>query len=138
MNGRLDKLSKAHVVFGESYPEKFSLLFLEQCIDIFKDLTSDTQMMILAIDCQDYVGMLVREFAKNNPEARELFSDQEFNVLIVPRLLARRIIAFTYSFLSTDFVSFEDSILDECHEPILIFSDSGTVLIDCESIITSG
>ena len=135
MNGRSDKLSATEIVFQQSFPEKFSEFFLERCVNVFKGLKSDVKMMILAIDSQDYVGMLVHEFAKNNPETRELFFDQKFKILIVPRLLARRIISFTHSFLSTDLISFEEAALDSCHEPILIFSDSKTFLIDCESII---
>jgi hypothetical protein len=95
-------------------------------------------MMILAIDSHDYVGMLVHEFAKNNPEAREIFSAQGFKVLGAPRLIGRRILTLTYSFLSMDFVSFEESMLDGCNKPVLIFSDSNTFLIDCESHLLPG
>jgi len=138
MNGLLDKLSAGQETSTRSWPEKFSADCLERCVDVFRGLKSDAQMMILAIDSQDYVGMLVHEFAKNNPETLEIFSDQEFKILGAPRLIGRRILAFTYSFLSMDFVSFEDSMLDSCNKPVLIFSDSSTFLIDCESRLLPG
>jgi hypothetical protein len=138
MNGLSDKLSADQKIIVRSWPEKFSTDCLERCVDVFRSLKSDAQMMILAIDSRDYVGMLVHEFAKNNPETRELFSDQGFKVLGAPRLIGRRILAFTYSFLSQDFVSFEESTLDSCNKPVLIFSDSSTFLIDCESHLLPG
>jgi len=133
MNELLDKSSAGQESINRSLPEKFSADCLERCIDVFRGLKSDAQMMILAIDLQDYVGMLVHEFAKNNPETRELFSDQSFKILGAPPLIGRRILALTYSFLSMDFVSFEESTIDSCNKPVLIFSDSSTFLIDCES-----
>ena len=138
MNGLLDKSSVSQEIAASSWPEKFSTDCLERCVDVFRGLKTDAQMMILAIDSQDYVGMLVHEFAKNNPETRELFSDQGFKVIGAPRLIGRRILAFTYSFLSMDLVSFEESTLDNCNKPVLIFSDSSTFLIDCESHILPG
>lgn len=138
MNELLDKLSIKQKNAASSWPEKFSTECLEQCVDVFRGLKTDAQLMILAIDSQDYVGMLVHEFAKNNPETRELFSDQGFKVIGAPRLIGRRILAFTYSFLSMDLVSFEESTLDNCNKPVLIFSDSSTFLIDCESHLLPG
>jgi hypothetical protein len=138
MNELLDKFSVGQKIVAKSWPDKFSPDYLERCIDVFRGLKSDAQMMILAIDSQDYVGMLVHEFAKNNPETRELFSDREFKVLGAPRLIGHRILALTYSFLSMDFVSFEESTLDSCNKPVLIFSDSSTFLIDCESHLLPG
>ena len=138
MNGLLDKSSVSQEITASSWPEKFSTDCLERCVDVFRGLKTDAQMMILAIDSQDYVGMLVHEFAKNNPETRELFSDQGFKVIGAPRLIGRRILAFTYSFLSMDLVSFEESTLDNCNKPVLIFSDSSTFLIDCESHLLPG
>jgi hypothetical protein len=132
MNELLDKLSLGQKVITSSWPEKFSTDCLERCVDVFRGLKSDAHMMIFAIDSQDYVGMLVHEFAKNNPETRELFSDQSFKILGAPYLIGRRILALTYSFLSMDFVSFEESTLDSCNKPILIFSNSSTFIIDCE------
>ena len=138
MNGLLDKLSAGQPIVASRWPEKFSTNSLVRCIDVFRDLKSDAQIMILAIDSQDYVGMLVHEFAKNNPETEEIFSDQGFKILGAPRLIGRRILAFTYSFLSMDFVSFEESTLDSCNKPVLIFSESNTFLIDCESHLLPG
>ena len=138
MSELLDKLSAGQEISTRSWPEKFSADCLERCVDVFRGLKSDAQMMILAIDSQDYVGTLVHEFAKNNPETLEIFSDQEFKILGAPRLIGQRILAFTYSFLSMDFVSFEDSMLDSCNKPVLIFSDSSTFLIDCESRLLPG
>lgn len=138
MNGLLDKSSVSQEIAASSWPEKFSTDCLERCVDVFRGLKTDAQMMILAIDSRDYVGMLVHEFAKNNPETRELFSDQGFKVIGAPRLIGRRILAFTYSFLSMDLVSFEESTLDNCNKPVLIFSDSSTFLIDCESHLLPG
>jgi hypothetical protein len=138
MNELLDKLSAGQEIITRSWPEKFSADCLERCVDVFRGLKSDAQMMILAIDSQDYVGMLVHEFAKNNPETKEIFSDESFKVLGAPRLIGHHILALTYSFLSMDFVSFEESTLDSCNKPILIFSDSSTFLIDCESHLLPG
>jgi hypothetical protein len=138
MNGLLHKLSAGQEFIAKGGPDTFSADCLMRCIDVFRSLKSDAQMMILAIDSQDYVGMLVHEFAKNNPETRELFSDQGFKVIGAPRLIGRRILAFTYSFLSMDLVSFEESTLDNCNKPVLIFSDSSTFLIDCESHLLPG
>ena len=138
MNGLLDKSSVSQEITASSWPEKFSTDCLERCVDVFRGLKTDAQLMILAIDSQDYVGMLIHEFAKNNPETQELFSDHGFKVLGAPRLIGRRILAFTYSFLSQDFVSFEESTLDSCNKPVLIFSDSSTFLIDCESHLLPG
>jgi hypothetical protein len=135
MNRLLDKLSRGQKVIAKSWPDRFSSDCMERCVEIFRGVKFDAHMMILAIDSQDYVGMLVHEFAKNNPETLELFSDQGFKILGAPRLIGRRILALTYSFLSMDFMSFEESTLDSCNKPILIFSDSSTFLIDCESHI---
>ena len=70
MNGLLDKSSVSQEIVASSWPEKFSTDCLERCVDVFRGLKTDAQMMILAIDSQDYVGMLVHEFAKNNPETQ--------------------------------------------------------------------
>jgi hypothetical protein len=138
MNELLDKLSINQKIAARSWPEKFSTECLERCVDVFRGLKTDAQMMILAIDSQDYVGMLVHEFAKTNPETQEIFSDKDFKVLGAPRLIGRRILALTYSFLSMDFVPFEESTLDSCNKPVLIFSESSTFLIDCESHLLPG
>ena len=138
MNGLLDKLSAGQEIATSSWPEKFSTDCLERCVDVFRGLKTDAQMMILAIDSQDYVGMLVHEFAKNNPETQEIFSDQGFKILGAPRLIGRRILAFTYTFLSMEFVPIEESKLDSCNKPVLIFSESSTFLIDCESHLLPG
>ena len=82
--------------------------------------------------------MCIRDSAKTNPETQEIFSDQGFKVLGAPRLIGRRILALTYSFLSMDFVPFEESTLDSCNKPVLIFSESSTFLIDCESHLLLG
>jgi hypothetical protein len=138
MNRLLDKLSVSQEITASSWPEKSSAECLGRCVDVFRGLKTDAQMMILAIDSQDYVGMLVHEFAKINPEIQEIFSDKGFKVLGAPRLIGRRILALTYSFLSMDFVPFEESTLDSCNKPVLIFSESSTFLIDCESHLLQG
>jgi hypothetical protein len=132
MSEQLVKLISEEVSVSDGWVEVFREKYIPRIRNVVLSSKTDSQLMILAINSQDYVGMLVHGLAKNYSEAKEIISDQDFKILGLPFLMGRQILDLAYSFLSLEFDSVEKLNLDNSKNPVVIFSDSNLLLIDSE------
>jgi hypothetical protein len=132
MSEQLVKLISEEVSVSDGWVEVFREKYIPRIRNEVLSSKTDSQLMILAINSQDYVGMLVHGLAKNYSEAKEIISDQDFKILGLPFLMGRQILDLAYSFLSLEFDSVEKLNLDNSKNPVVIFSDSNLLLIDSE------
>jgi hypothetical protein len=132
MSEQLVKLISEEISVSDGWVEVFREKYIPSIRNVVLSSKTDSQLMILAINSQDYVGMLVHGLAKNYSEAKEIISDQDFKILGLPFLMGRQILDLTYSFLSLEFDSVEKLNLESSKNPVVIFSDSNLLLIDSE------
>ncbi len=132
MSAQLLKLTSEKISVSDGWVEVFREKYIPKIRNVVLSSKTDSQVMILAINSQDYVGMLVHGLAKNYSEAKEIISDQDFKILGLPFLMGRQILDLAYSFLSLEFDSVEKLNLDNSKNPVVIFSDSNLLLIDSE------
>ena len=135
MSERLVKFTSEKISVSDGWVELFREKYIHKIQNVVQSTKTDSQLMIFAINSQDYVGMLVHGLAKNYSEAKEIISDQDFKIVRLPFLMGRQILELAYSFLSLEFDSVEKLNLDNSKNPVVIFSDSNLLLIDCETLI---
>lgn len=131
MSEQLVKLILEEISASDGWIDVFKEKYIPKIQNVVLSSKTDSQLMILAINSQDYVGMLVHGLAKNYSEAKEIISDQDFKILGLPFLMGRQILDLAYSFLSLEFDSVEKLNLDNSKNPVVIFSDSNLLLMDC-------